>query len=141
MTSLNTELAITINAFQAQDALEIIALLKENEQYSSEKVEGIDAMQASSNYKSHLFFVAKYKTEIVGVIRGTHEGYRTMIHLLSVKPAYQSAGIGKQLVDHFRTEVQARGGSSICVTAAPEAQGYWCKMGFNLTNVTLMLRE
>lgn len=141
MTENNNNTSIIITDFQTQDALEIIALLKENNQYGSEAIEGIDAMIVSTQYPSHLFFVAKYQGELAGIIRGTHEGYRTMIHLLSVKPTLQGLGIGKQLVEHFRQVTQSRGGTSLSVTAAPEAQGFWGKLGFSMTDATLMLSE
>ena len=49
------------------------------------------------------FFVLLHEDQVIGSVMAGYDGHRGAIYYLSVDPAYQSAGLGRRLMDHCET--------------------------------------
>jgi N-acetylglutamate synthase-like GNAT family acetyltransferase len=78
-----------IRDFMLHDIVEILTL---NDQYGMPAIDGPDAKQRLQACSAVVFLVCEGTGRVVGLIRGTYDGSRAMIHLLSVHPAHQRQG-------------------------------------------------
>ena len=87
-----------IRNFAHSDSVELVGILKVNDQYARPEVEGPDSMKRVANCEAAVFLVAEVEGRPRGFIKAVYDGSRAMIHLLSVHPDTQNQGIGKGLV-------------------------------------------
>jgi ribosomal protein S18 acetylase RimI-like enzyme len=122
-----------IRNFQLQDIQDIIEILTLNGQYGMPAVDGPDAMQRLHACPAGVFLVCEGVGRVVGLVRGTYDGSRAMIHLLSVHPAYQRQGIGSQLVQEISKCFRARGAPTVSATVTDQSLLFWESVGFTKT--------
>ncbi|MCW4040019.1 MAG: GNAT family N-acetyltransferase [Candidatus Bathyarchaeota archaeon] len=80
-----------------------------------------------------VFLVFECDGEVVGLVRGTYDGSRAMIHLLSVHPAYQRQGIGSKLVQAISQRFHERGAPTVSATVTERSLPFWESVGFTKT--------
>ena len=82
-------------------------------------------------------FVAKSYGKIVGVIMAGHDGRRGYIYHTAVLPEYRNQGIGKTLVDHAMSALDAEGIQKVALVAFQTNEignGFWETVGFTQRN-------
>ena len=123
---------MVIRDFDPKDIDAIVAILKANQQYGHEEIDGPAAMLRVRECQAAEFIVAEEDDKVVGMARGVYDGSRALLHIVSVDPPYKGRGIGKALVREIAKRFQARGASDMAVTVPGEV-GFWKKLGFILT--------
>lgn len=121
-----------IRDFRPEDAEALVNILKANQQYGHPDMDGPEAMLQVHRCQAAEFLVAEKEGEVVGLIRGTFDGSRAIIYLVSVHPDHQRQGIGRALVQEIARRFKARGASSISVIVPGDAD-FWKKMKFRQT--------
>jgi len=119
-----------IREFKPSDINDIIKILKLNNQYTFPEVDGPEAMKRVASCPSAIFLICESEGKVVGVIRGTYDGSRAMIHQLSVHPAHRRRGIGKALVKEIVERFQKMGAPTVSATIIEESLPFWEKIGF-----------
>jgi GNAT superfamily N-acetyltransferase len=110
----------------------IVAILKANQQYGHEEIDGPEAMLRVHACDAAEFLVAEEDGRVVGMARGVYDGSRALLHIVSVDPQYQRRGIGKALVREIAKRFKTRGAHDLAVTVPGEV-GFWKKYDFILT--------
>lgn len=121
-----------IRDFQPEDTGALEAILKANQQYGHPEIDGPEAMLQVHQCAAAEFLVAEVEGKVVGMIRGTFDGSRSVIYLASVHRDYQRQGIGRALVLEIARRFSRRGARSLAVIVPGDA-GFWQKMGFRQT--------
>lgn len=85
-----------------------------------------------------VFLVDEVDGEVVGAVRGTYDGSRAMIHLLSVHPSVQRQGVGTALVKEVVKRFQRRGAATVSATITEKSLPFWEKIGFRRTKAFLV---
>lgn len=85
-----------------------------------------------------VFLVYELEGRVIGIVRGTYDGSRAIIHQLSVHPAYQRRGIGKALVKEIVKRFQQLGAPTVSATLTEESLPFWQKVGFKRTKAFLV---
>jgi len=132
---------IILRPFHESDGVELVEILKLNEQYEYPDVEGIASMRRVAACEAAIFIVAEIAQRPCGFIKGVYDGSRALIHLLTVHPEKNNSGIGSTLIKAFRAECLDRCASSLSVTVTEQSTGFWEKQGFKSLPVFLMLQE
>jgi ribosomal protein S18 acetylase RimI-like enzyme len=91
--------------------------------------------------QANLIVTAWDGERLVGIARAlTDFSYCCYLSDLAVDAAYQRQGIGKELVRRVREEIGAE--SMLLLLAAPEAMGYYPKLGFEeVANAWIIHRQ
>ncbi len=129
----------TIRPFAPEDAPHLVDILCRNGQYRHPDVEGPEAMLRFAVHQGAVFLVAGRPP--VGLVRGTYDGSRAVIHLLSVHPDHQGRGLGRALAEACAAQLHDLGAPSVAATASPASLGFWEKLGFAPLDVRLCLRR
>ncbi len=127
-----------IRAFQLTDVDDLVEILKLNSQYSFPEIDGPEAMKRVKACDAAVFLVYEVDGHVVGSVRGTYDGSRAMIHLLSVHPSVQKQGIGTALVKEAVKSFQRRGAPTVAATITEKSLGFWEKIGFRRTKAFLV---
>jgi ribosomal protein S18 acetylase RimI-like enzyme len=127
-----------IRDFQVSDIDEIVEILKLNNQYGFPEVDGPEAMKRVKACQAAVFLICKVDGHVVGVVRGTYDGSRAIIHQLSVHPSRQRQGIGKALVKEIIQRFQQTGAPTVSATVKDESLLFWEKVGFRKTKIFLV---
>ena len=127
-----------IRGFQLTDTDDIVEILKLNDQYGFQDVDGAEAMKRVKACKAAVFLVYEVDGKVVGAVRGNYDGSRAMIHLLSVHPSVQRQGVGTALVKEVVKSFQRRGALTISATITEKSLPFWEKMGFRKTKAFLV---
>jgi len=127
-----------IRDFELDDTEEVVEILKLNNQYGFPAVDGPEAMKRVKVCSAAIFLVCEIDGKVLGVVRGNYDGSRAIIHQLSVHPQYQRRGIGTALVKEIVKRFQERGAPTVSATALDESLGFWQKVGFKKTRVSLV---
>ena len=122
-----------IRDFMLHDIHDIVEILTLNDQYGMPAVDGPDAMQRLQACSAVVFLVCEGVDRVVGLVRGTYDGSRAMIHLLSVHPANQRQGLGSQLVRAIVKRFQERGAPTVSATVTERSLPFWEEVGFTKT--------
>ncbi|MFX0124089.1 MAG: GNAT family N-acetyltransferase [Candidatus Hodarchaeota archaeon] len=122
-----------IRNFQLHDTVEVVEILKANNQYSMPEVDGPEAMKRIKLCSAAVFLVCEQDDRIIGVIRGVYDGSRAMIHQLSVHPAYQNQGVGTALVKNIIKIFRQQGAPTVSATVMEESMPFWEQVGFRKT--------
>jgi len=130
-----------IRGFKKSDVYYLVGILKLNDQYEYQAIEGPDAMNEVANCEAAVFLVAEVKGKPRGFIKAVYDGSRALIHLLSVHPDYQHRAIGSTLVDAVCKELFHRSAPTVSATVTEQSVGFWEKKGFRRTNAFIVLRE
>jgi len=129
---------LVIRDFELKDAAEVVEILKLNNQYGFPEVDGPEAMKKVKDCSAAIFLVYEIKGKVVGVVRGNYDGSRAIIHQLSVHPQHQRQGVGKALVNEIVKKFQEKGAPTVSATVIEESLGFWQKIGFRKTRVSLV---
>lgn len=129
---------MSIRDFELDDINEVVEILKLNGQYNFPEVDGPEAMMRVKACPAAVFLVYELEGRVVGMIRGTYDGSRAMIHQLSVHPAYQKWGIGKALVNEIVRRFREMGAATVSATVTEESLPFWQKVGFKRTKAFLV---
>ena len=70
-----------IRDFQPEDTDALEAILRANQQYGHPEIDGPEAMLRVHECAAAEFLVAEAEGEVVGLIRGTFDGSRSVIYL------------------------------------------------------------
>ncbi len=132
---------VLIRGFQKSDSQRLVEILQLNGQYRFPAIEGPEAMQRVAACAAAVFLVAEVGGQPCGLVKAVYDGSRALIHLLSVHPDHQNAGIGSALVDAVCKELAHRGAPSFSVSVTEKSACFWEKMGFVRMPVFLMLKE
>ncbi len=124
--------------FRVDDTEAIVAILKLNNQYGFPEVDGPEAMKRVKACGAAIFRVYEMDGNVVGSIRGNYDRSRTIIHQLSVHPAYQKRGIGTALVKEIVKRFQERGAPTVSASVTQESFGFWQKVGFRKTRAFII---
>ncbi|MDI6805986.1 MAG: GNAT family N-acetyltransferase [Candidatus Bathyarchaeia archaeon] len=127
-----------IRDFEIGDIDQIVEILRLNNQYDFPEVDGPEAMKRLKQCSAVVFLVCEIDNKVVGVVKGTYDGSRAMIHQLSVHPHYQRQGIGTALVKEIVKRFQRRGASTVSATVTEESLPFWQKAGFKKTKAFLV---
>ena len=130
-----------IRPYIPDDAMAVVAILQQNQQYHDPRIDGPAALDRVAVCPAAVALVAVTGGEITGYIQAVYDGARAMIHLLSVKPACQGRGTGSALAAAVWEELQRRGAPTVSVTVTAASSGFWEKQHFYNLPVFLMLRE
>ena len=122
-----------IRDFMLHDIHDIVEVLTLNDQYGMPAVDGPDAMRRLQACSAVVFLVCEGVGRVVGLVRGTYDGSRAMIHLLSVHPAYQRQGLGSQLVRAIVKRFRERGAPTVSATVTEHSLPFWENVGFTKT--------
>jgi ribosomal protein S18 acetylase RimI-like enzyme len=126
-----------IRDFELEDTDAVVDVLKLNNQYGFPEVDGPEAMKRVKACSAAVFLVCEVNRKVVGVVRGTYDGSRAMIHLLSVHPANQRRGIGTALVREIVERFNQSGAPKTSATVTQESLPFWQKIGFRRTKAFL----
>jgi len=129
---------MSIRDFEVDDIDEVVEILKLNGQYGFPEVDGPEAMKRVKACSAAVFLVYELNGKVMGVVRGTYDGSRAIIHQLSVHPAYQRQGIGTALVKAIVKRFQQMGASTVSATVTEESLPFWQKVGFRKTKAFLV---
>jgi len=129
---------MVIRDFDPEDVAVVVEILKANQQYGHEEIDGPEAMLRVHACDAAEFLVAEEDGHVVGLARGVYDGSRALIHIVSVDPQYQRRGIGKALLREIAKRFQARGAHDLAVTVPGEV-GFWKKYGFILTTRIMLI--
>lgn len=124
-TTLN-KIVYKVNAdIQADEYIHLLSKTSLGERRPIHDIQCIEGMLKNSN----LLVSAWLENELVGVSRSVTD-YHFCCYLsdLAVSEAFQKYGIGKKLIDV--TEEQLQPNCKIILLAAPQATGYYPKIGF-----------
>lgn len=132
------EKRVMIKDFEPEDTDEIVEILKVNNQYSFPQVDGPEAMKRIKACNTAVFLVYKANGKVIGVVRGTYDGSRAMIHQLSVHPQHQRKGVGTALVKQIVRRFQQMGAPTVSATIINESLPFWQKAGFKKTNILVV---
>ena len=127
-----------IRGFEHNDADQIVAILKLNNQYAFPEVDGPEAMMRVKACIAAVFLVFEIDGKVVGVIRGSYDGSRAMIHQLSVHPTYQRRGIGRVLVEEIVKKFKEMGAPTVSATITERSFPFFQKVGFRKIDVFLV---
>ncbi len=127
-----------IRDFEARDVETIVAILKANQQYGHEEIDGPEAMLRVRACPAAEFIVAEEDGQVVGMARGVYDGSRALLHIISVDPQYQRRGIGKALLCEIARRFRARGAHDLAVTVPGEV-GFWQRYGFRTTTRLMLI--
>ena len=127
-----------IRDFELSDTNQVVEILKFNNQYGFPEVDGPEAMKRVKSCNAAIFLVCEVDGKVVGVVRGTYDGSRAILHQLSVHPAYQRRGIGTALVKEIVKRFQERGAPTVSATITEESLGFWQKVGFRKTKAFIV---
>jgi ribosomal protein S18 acetylase RimI-like enzyme len=128
---------MSIRDFEVKDTDAVVDILNLNNQYGFPEVDGPEAMKRVKACSAAVFLVCEVDRKVVGVVRGTYDGSRAMIHQLSVHPAYQRRGIGTALVRGTVERFKQRGAPTTSATVTEESLPFWQKIGFRRTKAFL----
>jgi ribosomal protein S18 acetylase RimI-like enzyme len=129
---------MSIRDFEVDDIDEVVEILKLNGQYGFPEVDGPEAMKRVKACSAAVFLVYELDGKVVGLVRGTYDGSRAIIHQLSVHPAYQRRGIGTALVKEIVKRFQQMGAPTVSATVTEESLPFWQKAGFRKTKAFLV---
>jgi len=124
---------LSIRDLELSDIDAIVEILKLNGQYGFPEVDGPEAMKRVKACPAAVFLVYELDGKVVGVVRGTYDGSRAMIHQLSVHPKYQRRGIGTILVKEIVKKFQKMGAPTVSATITKESLLFWEKAVFKKT--------
>jgi N-acetylglutamate synthase-like GNAT family acetyltransferase len=127
-----------IRAFQLSDTDDLVEILQLNGQYRFPQIDGPGAMKRVKACNAAVFLVYEVDGQVVGAVRGTYDGSRAMIHLLSVHPSVQRQGVGTALVKEVVKSFQRRGAPTVSATITEKSLPFWEKMGFRKTKAFLV---
>jgi N-acetylglutamate synthase-like GNAT family acetyltransferase len=130
--------SIVIRGFEPDDAGQIVAILKLNNQYAFPNVDGPEAMRRVKACTAAVFLVYEKDGKVLGVIRGNFDGSRAMIHQLSVHPEYQRRGIGRALIKEIAKKFREMGAPTVSATITERSFPFFEKVGFRKTDVFLV---
>lgn len=127
MNELSNTIVYKVNADIKVD--DYISLLSKTSLGERRPINDIQRMNGMLN-NSNLIVSAWIEDNLVGVSRSLTD-YHFCCYLsdLAVSEEFQNCGIGKQLID--LTAEQLKPNCSIILLAAPQATGYYPKIGFN----------
>jgi GNAT superfamily N-acetyltransferase len=131
---------IRVRTFRLSDIPTLVEILRLNGQYDYPEVEGPAAMERVAQCEAAVFLVAELGGKPCGFVKAVYDGSRALVHLLSVHPAYQHAGVGSALVDAVSAELARRGAPSVSATVTEKSRRFWEEKGFEPLPVFLMLR-
>ncbi|MGN8644684.1 GNAT family N-acetyltransferase [Gracilibacillus sp. HCP3S3_G5_1] len=102
--------------------------------------EDLDRLQKMLDH-ANVLITAWDQEKIIGVARGlTDFSYCCYLSDLAVDQAYQHQGIGKQLIEHVKDELNEQ--VALILLSAPDAMDYYPKVGFNkIDNGYIIKRE
>ncbi len=127
-----------IRDFEVIEIDEIVEILKLNNQYGHPEVDGPEAMKRVKAYEAAVFLVCEVDGKVVGLVRGTYDGSRAIIHLLSIHPTFQGQGIGTALVRELVKRFGEKGAPTVSATVTDESLRFWQKVGFRKTKAFLV---
>jgi N-acetylglutamate synthase-like GNAT family acetyltransferase len=127
-----------IRDFDFADITEIVEILKSNNQYGFPEVDGPEAMKRVKACSAAVFLVCEMEGKIVGVIRGTYDGSRAIIHQISVHPAHQRKDVGTALVNEIVRRFKQMGAPTVSATVTDESLPFWQRVGFRKTRAFLV---
>ena len=130
-----------VRTFTESDIPELVDILKLNDQYEYPEIEGPESMRRVSDCDAAVFLVAVREGRPCGFIKAVYDGSRAMVHLLSVHPDYQHAGIGTALLEAVATEFIHRGAPTMSATVTEESVEFWEGLGFRRMPVVPMLKD
>lgn len=138
MPTANIGDSLLIRNFELKDTAQVVEILKLNSQYGFSAVDGPEAMKRVKACSAAVFLVCEIDDKVAGVVRGNYDGSRAIIHQLSVHPKYQKRGVGTALVKEIVKRFLERGAPTVSATALEESLGFWQKIGFRKTRVSLV---
>jgi ribosomal protein S18 acetylase RimI-like enzyme len=129
---------LSIRGFEVSDADAVVEILRLNGQFGFPEVDGPEAMKRVKSCPAAVFLVYESGGKVVGVVRGTYDGSRAMIHLLSVRPKQQRMGIGTALVKEITRRFQEMGAPTVSATVTEQSLPFWQRVGFKKTKAFLV---
>ena len=126
MNTPSNKIVYKVNAdIKADEYISLLSRTSLRERRPIDDIQRIDGMLQNSN----LTVSAWIENELVGVSRSLTD-YHFCCYLsdLAVSEEFQKYGIGKKLID--LTEKQLQPNCTIVLLAAPQATGYYPKIGF-----------
>ncbi len=127
-----------VRDFRIVDTDEIVEILKLNGQYQFPQVDGPEAMKRVKECSASVFLVCEIDGRVAGTARGTFDGSRSMIHQVSVHPAYQRQGVGTALVEQIVVRFQKMGAPTVSATVTEKSLPFWQRVGFKKTSIFLV---
>ncbi|MBU0492801.1 MAG: GNAT family N-acetyltransferase [Chloroflexi bacterium] len=129
---------MVIRDFEPRDVEAIVAILKANQQYGHEEIDGPEAMLRVHQCQAAEFLVAEEDGHVVGMARGVYDGSRALLHIISIDPKRQRQGTGKVLLCEIAKRFKARGATDMAVTVPGEV-GFWQRYGFRVTTRIMLI--
>jgi ribosomal protein S18 acetylase RimI-like enzyme len=130
--------SLSIRGFELSDIDAVVEILTLNGQFGFPEVDGPEAMKRVKSCSAAVFLVYESAGKVVGVIRGTYDGSRAIIHQLSVHPKYQRKNIGTALAKEIIKRFQERGAPTVSATVTKQSLPFWQKIGFKKTKAFLV---
>lgn len=136
------KLNIIIRKANTNDIESVVNLLEQEDMLHQPEVDGNEALYRVLSTHNAKWFVAEDENkDIIGSIRGSWNGSRAFIHQLVIRKNKRHLGVGcclvEAIIDHFRNI----GAPTVAVTVTENSAEFFEKMGFNRTNVFLMIRS
>lgn len=124
------------------DIESVINLLKISDMLQYPEVDGEVALSRILSNDNALWLVAENKDAcVIGSIRGSWDGSRAFIHQLVVDNSMQRQGVASRLVNSLVNYFIDLGAPTVAVTVSEKKIGFFQKLGFNPTNISLMIRD
>jgi ribosomal-protein-alanine N-acetyltransferase len=129
---------LPIRGFEFSDVDAVVEILRLNGQFGFPEVDGPEAMKRIKLCPAAVFLVYVSDGRVVGVVRGTYDGSRAIIHQLSVHPKYQRRRIGTALVKEITRRFEKMGAPTVSATVTKQSIPFWQKLGFKKTKAFLV---
>jgi len=114
-------------------------ILSQNNMLNYPKIDGKEAMKRVYERAGRYFLVAEVDRNVVGLIRGSYDGSRAIIHQMAVDKKYQRQGIGKVMMYEIAIRFKSDGAPSVSVTATENSKSYYKSLSFSDIPITLMV--
>lgn len=127
MNTLQKNITYKVNAeITAQQYIDLLTQTTLGERRPLQDIQCIEGMLKNTN----LMISAWLENQLIGISRSvTDFHFCCYLSDLAVSEAFQKYGIGRKLID--MTAEQLKPNCKIILLAAPQATGYYAKIGFN----------
>ena len=135
-----------IRDMKKEDVQAVVDILKHNNQFHTPDVDGDKAMLRSLKFENNVMLVCETRGQIAGLVIGSWDGARAVIHKVSVHPDRQNRGIGSNLILKAAERFKEMGAPTLGVTAADgtknemnDSIGFFEALGFKTVAARLMV--
>ncbi|WP_328609855.1 GNAT family acetyltransferase [Amycolatopsis sp. NBC_00345] len=108
-----------IRSFSETDAEAVVALWTEAGLTRPWNDAGADVRRKQA-MQPEMFFVAEDDGRVAGVVMAGYDGHRGWIHYLAVSDDYRGTGLGRTLVEHAETALDALGCPKVQLQVRPD---------------------